>query len=315
MAIWFAGAVFVSMPLVGNAALRAAGDTFVPAIIMTIVAVLNVILDPILIFGLFGFPRMELQGAALATVISNAVAMLAGLYILGFRKKLLCSFQTIHLHKIGDSAKRLLSIALPVGLANSIQPIVNGVIISLLAVESTQAVAAYGIATRVEAFAFIILMGLAVGMAPIIGQNFGAAKYDRVRSTLKLSIGFSILWSAFIAVFLGLLAKPIAGLFESDPEIVGYASLFFWIVPFSYLFSTLIRGWTSAFNAMGKPKRTVIMIIVEMIVLMLPGIHIGYHFGGVTGIFIAIACVNVIAGTIFHLWSWKSCIQMTQNKT
>ena len=73
MAIWFAGAVCVTMPMVGNAAIRATGDTKIPAVIMTIVAVVNVILDPVLIFGLFGFPRLELQGAAIATVFANGM--------------------------------------------------------------------------------------------------------------------------------------------------------------------------------------------------------------------------------------------------
>lgn len=315
MSIWFAGAVFISMPMVGNSAIRAGGDTFIPAMIMTIVAVMNAILDPIMIFGLLGFPRMELQGAALATVISNACAMFAGLYVLGKRKKMLCPFNAMHFETFGDSAKRLLFIALPAGLANSIQPIVNALVIGLLAHYGTEAVAAYGIVSRVESFAFIILMGLAVGMAPIIGQNFGAGKFDRIKSTLKRAIGFSVLWSLFIAAILGLSAEKVAGLFEQDPLIIHYASLFFWIVPITYMFSNLIRGWASAFNAMGKPQRSVIMIIGEMVILMIPAIYIGDHLGGVTGIFIAMAVVNVLAGSIFHLWSWHSCQQMEKSMT
>ncbi|MEM6780758.1 MAG: MATE family efflux transporter [Pseudomonadota bacterium] len=315
MSIWFAGAVFVSMPLVGNAAIRAGGDTFIPAMIMTIVAVMNVILDPILIFGLFGFPRMELEGAALATVISNAVAMFAGLYVLGVRNKMLCAWNAMHFSKFWDSSKRLLFIALPAGLANSIQPLVNALIISLLAGYGTEAVAAYGIVTRIEAFAFIILMGVAVGMAPIIGQNFGAGNFDRIKTTLKLAIGFSVIWSLFIAVILGSFAKPISQLFENDPKIIEYTTLFFWIVPITYMFSNLIRGWASAFNAMGKPQRSVMMIIGEMVILMIPAIYIGNHLGGVMGIFIAMAIVNVLAGTIFHLWSWNSCRLMEKSRT
>lgn len=314
MSIWFAGIVFISMPMVGNSAIRASGNTFAPAIIMTIVAVMNIILDPIMIFGLFGFPRMELQGAALATVISNACAMFAALYVLKVRKKMLCTINAMHFDQMLDSTKRLLFIALPVGIANAVQPIVNAIIISLLAAYGTEAVAAYGIVTRVEAFAFIILMGLAVGMAPIIGQNFGAGKFDRVRETLKLSISFSVAWSLFMALILGLFAEPIAGVFEKDPTIIHYASLYFWIVPITYMFANLIRGWGSAFNAMGKPQRSVTMIIVEMIVLMLPAIYIGNMLDGIKGIFIAMACVNTVAGLSFHLWSYKTCMNLEKQK-
>lgn len=316
MSIWFMGAVFITMPLVGNAAIRATGDTILPAMIMTIVAVVNIILDPILIFGLFGFPRMEIQGAAVATIFGNACAMIAGLYVLGVHKKLLCTFSTLRLDLFWNSIKRLLFIAIPVGIANSIQPAVNTVIISMLTAYGAEAVAAYGVVTRVEAFAFVILMGVAVGMGPIIGQNWGAGKIERVHATIRKAIIFSTVWSVFVAITLGVFAKPIASLFaENDPKVVEYAALFFWIVPFSYAFSNLIRGWGSAFNAMGMPQRSFIMIVVEMLVLMLPAVYIGNYFYGVTGMFMAMAAVNVVAGTLFHIWSWKTCLQHSRQKS
>ena len=89
MMIWFIGSILINLPMVGNSAIRAGGDTLVPAMIMTVAVIVNVILDPIMIFGLFGFPRMELQGAALATVIANGAAMFAGLYLLYFKKKMI----------------------------------------------------------------------------------------------------------------------------------------------------------------------------------------------------------------------------------
>lgn len=306
MTPWFIGAVFISLPIVGNAAIRATGDTMTAAVIMTVAALVNVILDPILIFGLLGFPRLELQGAAISTIIANAAAMIAGLYVIHARKKLTDLRYLISFEKFGDSAKRILMIALPAGLTNAIQPVVNAYIVSLLALSGPAAVASFGIVTRVEAFAFIILMGVAVGMAPIIGQNVGAKKFDRVRETLKLAMNFNIAWSAFIAVILGLLAKPIAGIFSNDPDVIRYAALFFWIVPFSYILSNIVNGWASAFNAMGQPQKSFIMIVVKMIVLLVPAVYAGHHVGGITGIFIAIAAVNVLAGGVFHLWSWKT---------
>ena len=310
MNVWYAGAVFVSLPMVGNSAIRAGGDARTPALIMTAAALTNVILDPIMIFGLFGFPRMELYGAALATVISNALVMVAGLYVLARREKLICGPRQLHLSDLGNSAKRLLFIALPVGFPNAIQPAVNAFIIYLLSATGAHAVAAYGVVTRVEAFAFVILMGTAVGMSPIIGQNFGAKKYDRVNETLHLAMRFNVIWSIAIAILLGVFADPVAGIFSQDPEVIHYTALFFWIVPFSYAFANLVRGWASAFNAMGRPQRSFIMIIVELLVLMLPAVWMGHHMAGVKGLFIAIALVNLLAGTIFHIWSWKTCRAM-----
>lgn len=307
MFIWFAGSIFITVPLIGNAAIRATGDTFTPAIIMGIVALVNVILDPILIFGLLGAPALGMQGAAIATLIANAAAMIAGIYVLITKKKLLCTHQIQKFHLFWDSVKRLLFIALPAGLTNAIQPLVSAFILSMLAAHGTEAVAAFGVVNRIESFAFIILMALSVGLSPIIGQNWGAGKFDRVNETLKLAIGFNVIWSAFIAVILALLAKPIIGLFTDDPEIIRIGVLFFLIVPASYAFGNLIMGWASAFNAMGMPQRSVMMIFVKMVILLVPATYIGNTLGGITGIFIAIAIINVITGLGFHIMNKRLC--------
>ena len=307
MSIWFTGAIFVTVPMINHAAMRADGDSKTPALIMTGVALINIILDPILIFGLLGFPGLEIQGAAIATIFANACAMGLGLYINYRHKGLILNPLKVGLAHFGNSMKRLLFIAIPAGLTNTIQPIINAFIFALLAKYGHEAIAAYGVATRVEAFAFVILMALSSGMAPIIGQNWGAQKYDRVHDTLKLAIRFCIAWSLFIAVILATFAKPIAALFSDNSDMIAYASLYFWIVPCSYAFGNLIMGWGSAFNAMGMPQRSMLMIVVKMIVLTVPAVLIGDHYYGYTGILLAMAGVNVIAGTTFHIVNWKKC--------
>ncbi|PZQ47053.1 MAG: MATE family efflux transporter [Micavibrio aeruginosavorus] len=309
MTIWFFGAPFMATPFVGNSAIRAAGSTKAPAVIMVSVAVLNAALAPVLVFGLLGFPRLELQGAAIATVFSNIVAMAFGLYILGARKKMLLKISDLKLPQFGDSVKRLIFIALAAGLTSSVTPIVNTVIIGFLAGYGSEAVAAYGIASRVEAFGFIILMALAVGMGPIIGQNFGARQFDRVHETLKTAIGFSVFWCIGVAAILMLFAPIIVGAFSNDPIVEYYARMSFMIIAPSYLFSALVNGWSSAFNAMGKPQMSLMMTVIKMLVLMIPAVMIGAHRGGVMGIFWAISLVNIATGLSFHFWSRATCVQ------
>ena len=123
--------IFISMPVVEMLRCAPSGDAIVPAIIMTIAAVANVILDPLLIFGLYGFPRLELFGAAIATVISEFFAMIAGL-IMMHRRGLFDLSHIYNFHGFRDSAKRLLSIGLPVGLTSMLPAFVNSTINGLL---------------------------------------------------------------------------------------------------------------------------------------------------------------------------------------
>lgn len=302
MGVWFAGWFLTAIPMVGNAALRAGGDSLVPAVIMTVAAVVNIVLDPVLIFGLFGFPRLELQGAAIATVFANFCAMLAGLYVLHVRRKMICR-DGLHLKHFKDSLKRLAYIALPVGLTGAIMPISNAVIIALLATYGADAVAAFGVVSRIEAFAFTVIMALATGMAPIIGQNWGAGQTDRVRETLKLSFTFAALWSLLSGLVFIVFAERLATLFSAGhaPDFVRITVLYFYIVALTYVPGNMVAGWSSAFNAMGMPRRSFMMNVIKMIALQIPLAVLGSRLFGVPGIFASIAVTNVLTGAAFHL--------------
>ena len=296
----------VAIPMVANSAMRAEGDAVTPALIMTVAAFANCVLDPILIFGYLGAPEMGVEGAALATVIANMLALFSGLYIITERKKRFKVKCLMACHEFKDTLRRMLTIALPVSVASLILPLTNSIIIALLSGISVEAVAAFGIASRVEAFAFIILMALSTSMAPIIGQNLGAKQFDRVREVLKVAISYNIIWSLFVALVLAVAGGMIAGAFTDDAQIIRVAQLFFWIVPVSYALSNLLNGWMSAFNAMGKPKQSFIMMIGKYILLLIPAIYIGNMWGAV-GISVAMAIVNVVSGVVVHIYSWRAC--------
>ncbi len=311
MGIWLFSVPLLIVPMVGNSAIRAHGNTVLPAIVMTVIALINIVLDPILIFGLLGAPEMGIQGAALATVISNFIALITGIYIYVKVYPIMSLQWCCKFKGFFSTAKKVMIIAIPVGLTQAIQPIVNAVIIALLASYGSEAVAAMGIASRVEAFAFIALMALSTGMAPVIGQNFGANKYDRVKETLKKAITFSCIWSFGIAFIVAVAGSFVASLFTDNEEVIHLAQLFFWVVPFSYAFAHLVTGWSSAFNAMGLPQKSLMMIVVKMLVLMIPAVYIGNMFG-IIGIFSAIALVNIVAGLFFHFWSKRYLMRISQ---
>ncbi|MDA3927580.1 MAG: MATE family efflux transporter, partial [Prolixibacteraceae bacterium] len=157
MQIWFWGVPFVVVPMVGNNIIRATGDTFTPGMIMVFSAVVNVILDPILIFGWGSVPSMGLKGAALATVFSRAMGLVVAIYILAFREKLLVLYIPV-LKELWASWKKILYVAAPAATGMLITPISMGIITRFVSSYGKEAVAAFGIVSRIEMFILMIVM-------------------------------------------------------------------------------------------------------------------------------------------------------------
>jgi putative MATE family efflux protein len=149
MNIWYFALFFVSVPFVGNSAIRATGDARTPAFIMLFAVIINAILDPILIFGYLGAPAMGLKGAAIATAISRAMTMVLAFYILIVREKLI-TFVVPTRKVLSGCWRSILNIAVPSGLARLVVPIATGVITGLLASYGDFAVAAFGVGSRLE---------------------------------------------------------------------------------------------------------------------------------------------------------------------
>lgn len=315
MPLWLIGFTLLSIPSMGNSAIRAKGSALEPALVMSLISLVNLILDPILIFGKFGFPALGVQGAAIATVTGYSCGLIAGLYILIVRKKLLVPAMGLCRHAFKDSLRRLSFIAIPAGITNTIQPATNAVFISLLAGFGAEAVAAYGVATRIEAFAMILLISMATSMAPIIGQNFGAQNFDRVHKTITLTIIFNFIWSFTVAGIFCLFGAQIADAFTDDPAVIEIARQYLVIIPVSYAFGNLVFGWASTFNAVGRPERAFVMIVCKYLIFMIPALFIGREFGGIKGIFAAIACVNVFGGLLFHFISRRACARFEEQYT
>ena len=176
---------------------------------------------------------MELQGAALATVVSRGTTLIAALFVLHFKEKMLY----LKLPTIKDTLwcwKDILYVGLPAAASNMINPISIGVVTSLLAGFGAEAVAAFGVASRIESFALIAVMALSASIAPFVGQNWGAKKYARVGKALQLSFVFCLFWGLMGAAILAITAPTLVAFFNPNPDIVAIASQYLWIVPISY---------------------------------------------------------------------------------
>lgn len=305
MHIWYLGMVFLVVPMVGNTAIRAAGNSEIPSLIMTLAAITNIGLNPLLIFGLGGFPRLELQGAALATVAARALSLVLALLFLHFRQRMLSLFLPTW-EDVQGCWSRILHVGLPAAGTNMVIPISAGIITSLMAGFGPEAVAGFGVASRLELLSLSALAALSTSVAPFIGQNWGAKQYQRVQESLRLSFFFCLGWGVLMAVLLGLGSTAIAAQFDSNPEVIEVTASYLRIVPLSYAGTGLLLTVSAAFNALGKPLAAVILSLTRMFLVYIPLAYVGSQLIGVNGVFLASCIANLGVGLGAVWWSRRS---------
>lgn len=297
MTIWYAGLPFVVFPMIGNSAIRALGDTKTPGMIMLIASLVNVILDPLMIFGIGPFPMWGIRGAAIATVISRSLTFTVAIYVLSRREHLL-SFKQVTMRKMVSSWREILSVGAPAALTRVIVPISAGVVTGILASLGTEAVAGYGVATKVERFALLFTMALATVMAPFAGQNFGAGRLDRVRSSLTFSVKVSLGVGVILALGLWGVARPLASLFSHDPAVIAVSVQYFRIVPLSYGLLGMFTISTMVLNALNQPLPAAGFTLLQMFGLLIPFAWVGSSLVGTVGVFAGVAAANLISGAL-----------------
>jgi putative MATE family efflux protein len=301
MVFWYIGVIFVVIPMVGNAAIRATGDTRTPAIIMMVAAGVNIVLDPLLIFGLGGFPGLGITGAALATVIARATTMGASLWVLARRERMVV-WTSPKLGEVWNSWKQVLYVGLPAAGTNVLVPVSTGIITGMVATYGPAAVAALGVGSRVESLGMGVIMALSSVLTPFVGQNWGASRLDRVKLSVRYVQRFSMLWGAALLGILAVLGRNIALLFNDDPMVVATLADYLWIVPLSYgLLGVLMLG-NATLNALNRPFQSALLTLLRLFVLYVPLAFVGSALFGLRGIFVAAALANVLAGIAAYLW-------------
>jgi putative MATE family efflux protein len=299
MSIWYWGVIFVVIPMTGNSAIRGLGDTKTPAIVMLIAAVLNTILDPLLIFGIGPFPELGVRGAAIATVIARSVTFLVACYVLIFREKLI-SFKKQSLENIKSSLKEILIIGIPNSLTKMIIPISLGIITGLIASHGREAVAGFGISTRLEMFAIMPINSLVSVLPVFIGQNLGAGKEDRVHRGIIISRNFVLIYGVVAYIVLLFIARPAGYLFNNNPEVIEVVVQYYRVVPLSYGLLGIMQIGVASLNVLGKPIRAAFLTLIQMLGLYIPLALLGSRFFGISGIFIALVISYLIMGPLSY---------------
>jgi putative MATE family efflux protein len=301
MQIWYLGMPFQLMQFSGTAAIRACGNAGLHGKLMTASAILNAILDPILIFGIGPWEGMGIGGAALATVIAWAFTIVVICYYLCVKEQLLY-FKLPPRAELFATWRRLLVITGPAALANMITPLATAVLTATLATYGPQAVAAYGVVSRMEAFIMIVVLGMSMSVPPFVSQNYGAHRYDRVEQGLKLSLNFVLVLQLGLYVLVALTAPWIALIFTRDAGVQEIIVLVLRILPLSYAFQGMVVLSASSFNALHAPRNALITSLLRFFIFYVPLALIGNELDGIRGLFIGAALGNVLAGIVIRRW-------------
>lgn len=287
MRIWYAGAPFLVIPMIGNNSIRALGDTKTPSIVMICSALTNIILDPLFIFGFGPIPALGVAGAAIATVFSRAITFAFAMYVLAFREKVV-SMKGASVEKILSSWKIIVFIGVPNAIARIIVPIGMGIITGLISKFGHNAVAGFGIATRLEFLALSVVYSLASVMPVFVGQNFGAKKFERIRIGLRMGQQFAMIYGLLVYAILFVLARPIASLFTEEAQVIDVIVLYMRLVPLGYAFMGSLQIITAAFNALHKPVKGASLNLIQMMGIYVPLATFTSRWLGIGGIFVSL---------------------------
>lgn len=310
MLIWLAGSVLLVTPMIGNAILRAAGETKIPSLVMASGGLVNAVLDPILIFGLGPVPAMGMQGAALATVFSWLTGFIFIIYWLAVKRDLLDRFY-LPLSLALPIWRRILHIGMPAAVANMLTPIAMAILTVIIASYGPEAVAALGVGMRLESIACLVVLALSMTLPPVVGQNFGAGLLGRVQQAYFTACHFVLKWQAGVFLLLALLAYPIAALFTQDQQVATYIRYFIWSLPLSYGLQGVIILTNSSFNALHLPAKAMILSLVRFFVCYIPLAWLGAKIAGVPGLFIGAMVGNLLTASLAYYW-FKQVIQRYQ---
>ncbi len=302
MTILYSGVPFLVVGMVGTSSMRATGDTVLPGKLMMAGALLNVLLDPILIFGLGPIPAMGLNGAATAALMARGSMFIATIYFMVHRLDMV-SFNKPNAAELKKSWADILHVGLPAAGTNAIIPIAMTLITAMIARYGPDAVAGFGVASRIESLVLVVFYALSSVIGPFVGQNLSAGHQSRIQRALWLCTAFCFLCGLVIAVLLALAADFVPTLFSQNPDVTSVTRLFLLIAPVSYGAYGVVMVMNAAFNGLGKPMPAVYISAIRMTVLYLPLAFVGRQLFGITGIFAAYAAANLLTGLLGYIWA------------
>lgn len=260
--------------------LQATGRTFYSMITQGTGAIINIILDPILIFGLLGAPKLGIVGAAAATVAGQIVAaVMAVIFNIKVNKEIHITFKGFR--PSGKRIGNILFIGIPSVIMMAIGSVMTFCMNKILVVFTSTAVAVFGVYFKLQSFAFMPIFGMNSGMVPIIAFNYGAKSEDRVIQTLKLAVMYAEIIMVLFMIAVQIFPVPMLSIFSASSDMIRMGVPALRIISISFIFAGICIICSSFFQALGSSIYSMLVSFVRQIIFLVPCAYIFSKTGNV----------------------------------
>ena len=249
--------------------LQSTGRTIYTMIMQLVGALTNIILDPILIFGLFGFPRMEVAGAAVATVAGQILSMLLGIYF-NLRHNPEISLNFKGFQPSGRTIRRIYKVGVPSMVMNAVGSVMVFLFNQILLAFTEAATAVFGVYFKLQSFIFMPVFGLNNGVVPIIAYNYGARNKERIIKTTKLAVMYAVAIMLVGLSIFQLLPDKLLLMFDAGEEMLSIGVPALRIISLCFTFAGYNIVCSSVFQAFGRGVLSLLMSVVRQVVVLLP---------------------------------------------
>ena len=277
--------------------LQSTGNTFYTMITQLVGALTNIILDPILIFGLFGMPKMGVIGAAVATVAGQIIAAIVSLiFNLTKNKEINMSFKGFKPDM--DIIKQIYKVGVPSIIMQSIGSVMTYGMNQILIAFSTTATAVFGVYFKLQSFVFMPIFGLNNGMVPIVAYNYGAQKRSRLLKTVKLSVAYAVGIMLFGVLVFQLIPDKLFMLFDASEQMLEMGVPALRIISIHFPIAGICIVCGSLFQALGNAVYSMINSVCRQIVVLLPAAYLLAQLGNVNYVWWSLPIAELMSLTM-----------------
>lgn len=274
--------------------LQATGRTIYSMVTQLAGAITNIILDPILIFGLLGFPKMGIAGAAWATVIGQCLGAVVAV-ILNHTKNPEIHLRLRHIRPSGKLMGEITAISIPSIIMSCISSLTCFIMNLILITFSSTAVAVFGVYFKLQSFVFMPVFGLNNGMVPIIAYNYGAQKPERIHKTIRLGMLYAVMIMALGFLVFQLIPKELLSMFDASDAMLEIGAPALRIMSLAFIFAGVGIASSSACQAFGYSVYSMLISIARQIVVLIPAAYLLSLTGVLRSIWFAFPIAEIVS--------------------